>query len=78
MGRVRKLGDLAQQRGQTLAQMSIAWVLRHPGMTSALIGASRVSQVEDCVGALDNLSFSAEELATIESILRGDNEDPVW
>ena len=78
LGRVRKLGDLAQQRGQTLAQMSIAWVLRHPGMTSALIGASRVSQVEDCVGALDNLSFSAEELATIESILRGDNEDPVW
>ncbi len=78
LSRVSKLGDLAQQRGQTLAQMSIAWVLRHPGMTSALIGASRVSQVEDCVGALDNLSFSVEELATIESILRGDNEDPVW
>lgn len=78
LGRVRKLGELAQQRGQTLAQMSIAWVLRHPGMTSALIGASRVSQVEDCVGALDNLSFSAAELATIDSILRGDNEDPVW
>ena len=78
LGRVRKLSDLAQQRGQTLAQMSIAWVLRHPGMTSALIGASRVSQVEDCVGALDNLNFSTEELATIESILKGDNEDPVW
>ena len=78
LGRVRKLSDLAQQRGQTLAQMSIAWVLRHPGMTSALIGASRVSQVEDCVGALENLIFSAEELATIESILKGDNEDPVW
>ena len=78
LGRVRKLSDLAQQRGQTLAQMSIAWVLRHPSMTSALIGASRVSQVEDCVGALENLIFSAEELATIESILKGDNEDPVW
>ena len=78
LGRVRKLNDLAQARGQTLAQLSIAWVLRHPGMTSALIGASRVSQVEDCVGALDNLNFSADELATIESILKGDNEDPVW
>jgi L-glyceraldehyde 3-phosphate reductase len=78
LGRVRRLNDIAQQRGQTLAQMAIAWVLRHPNMTSALIGTSRVSQVEDCVGALDNLHFSAEELAAIESTLKGDSEDPVW
>ncbi len=49
--------------------MAIAWVLRHPGMTSALIGASRVSQVEDNVAALSNLDFSADELAAIEAIL---------
>jgi L-glyceraldehyde 3-phosphate reductase len=78
LSRVRKLNDLAQQRGQTLAQMAIAWVLRHPGMTSALIGASRVSQIEDCVAALNNLAFAPEELAAIETILRGDSEDPVW
>jgi L-glyceraldehyde 3-phosphate reductase len=78
LGRVRRLNEIAQQRGQSLAQLAIAWVLRHPNMTSALIGASRVSQVEDCVAALDNLDFSADELAAIESILKGDNEDPVW
>jgi L-glyceraldehyde 3-phosphate reductase len=78
LSRVGKLNEVAQQRGQTLAQMAIAWVLRHPGMTSALIGASRVSQIEDCVGALNNLAFAPAELAAIESILRGDSEDPVW
>lgn len=69
LSQVRRLNDIAQNRGQTLAQMAIAWVLRHPGMTSALVGASRVSQVEDNVAALDNLDFSAEELAAIEAIL---------
>lgn len=78
LSRVRRLNDLAQQRGQTLAQMAIAWVLRHPGMTSALVGASRVSQVEDNIAALNNLAFSSEELATIETILQGDNEGPIW
>ena len=67
--KVRKLNELAQKRGQTLAQMSIAWVLRLPGMTSALIGASKVSQVEDCVAALNHLDFSAEELQSIDAIL---------
>jgi L-glyceraldehyde 3-phosphate reductase len=67
--KVRKLNDLAQQRGQSLAQMAIAWILRHPIMTSALIGASKVSQVEECVAALDNLNFSEEELRAIENIL---------
>jgi L-glyceraldehyde 3-phosphate reductase len=69
LARTKKLNDLAQSRGQTLAQMALAWVLRHSAVTSALIGASRVSQVDDCVGATRNLSFSTGQLAEIESIL---------
>jgi L-glyceraldehyde 3-phosphate reductase len=64
-----RLNELAQARGQSLAQMAIAWVLRHPVMTSALIGASRVSQIEDSVAALQTLEFTAEELQCIELIL---------
>ena len=67
--KARRLNALAQQRGQTLAQMSIAWVLRHPEMTSALIGASRVSQIEDAVGALNHLAFEPAELQAIDTIL---------
>ncbi len=70
VSQVRKLNDLAKARGQTLAQMAIAWVLRHPGMTSALIGASSVKQVEDNVAALNNLEFSPQELQAIDSIIR--------
>ena len=69
LSKVQRLNELAQQRGQSLAQMAIAWVLRHPVMTSALIGASKVSQVEECVAALDQLDFSADELRAIEGIL---------
>ena len=69
LSKVRKLNELAQTRGQTLAQLALAWVLRHPGMTSALVGASRVAQVEDNVAALGNLAFSAEELKAIEDVL---------
>ena len=69
LAKTKKLNDLAQSRGQTLAQMALAWVLRHKSVTSALIGASRVSQVDDCVGATRNLNFSGEELAAIERIL---------
>ncbi|PTQ75378.1 L-glyceraldehyde 3-phosphate reductase [Celeribacter persicus] len=61
------LNEIASARGQTLAQMALAWVLRDGGITSALIGASKPSQVVDCVGALDNLSFTAEELALIDA-----------
>lgn len=68
---VRALNEIAQQRSQTLAQMALAWVLRHPIMTSALIGASRPEQIDDAVGATRNLHFSAEELQKIESILAG-------
>jgi len=60
------LNDIAQARGQTLAQMAIAWVLRDEGITTALIGASKPSQVVDCVGAVSNLTFTAEELAAID------------
>jgi L-glyceraldehyde 3-phosphate reductase len=63
---IRALNAIAERRGQTLAQMAIAWVLRDGGITSALIGASRPSQVEDCVGAVANLDFSADELAEID------------
>jgi len=69
LAKTKKLNDLAQSRGQTLAQMALAWVLRHKTVTSALIGASRVSQVDDCVGAVRNLNFSGDELARIEKIL---------
>ena len=68
--KARKLNDIAQARGQSLAQMALAWTLRHPGMTSALIGASKVSQVEDSVAALKNLAFSEEELRQIDAITR--------
>jgi L-glyceraldehyde 3-phosphate reductase len=65
---IRGLDALAQRRGQTLAQMAIAWVLREGGITSALIGASRPSQVEDCAGAVANLDFTAEELTEIDRL----------
>ncbi|MFD0714641.1 L-glyceraldehyde 3-phosphate reductase [Paenibacillus sp. GCM10027626] len=70
VGKLQQLNELAAERGQTLAQMALAWVLRGGRVTSALIGASRVSQVEDSVAALDNLQFSAEQLERIENILR--------
>ena len=68
--KVQKLNDLAQSRGQSLAQMAIAWTLRKPAVTSALIGASSVRQLEDSLAALNNLKFSEDELGKIESILQ--------
>lgn len=65
---VHALNDMAQARGQTLAQMAIAWVLRRGGITSALIGASKPAQIVDCVGALDNLAFTDAELSQIDAI----------
>ena len=66
MERIRRLMDIADRRGQSLAQMALAWVLRHPQVTSALIGASRISQLEENVAALKNLEFAPEELAEID------------
>ncbi len=67
MERIAALNGIAQRRGQSLAQMAIAWTLRSPRVTSALIGASRPQQVIDAVGALNNVAFSAEELAEIDA-----------
>jgi L-glyceraldehyde 3-phosphate reductase len=66
LNNVRALNDIAQRRGQTLAQMATSWVLRQPAVTSALIGASRWSQIQDCLGALKTAAFTAEELAAID------------
>jgi L-glyceraldehyde 3-phosphate reductase len=65
---VRALNAIAEARGQTLAQMALAWVLRDGRITSALIGASKPEQVVDCVGAVANTSFTADELARIDAI----------
>ncbi|MET3793572.1 L-glyceraldehyde 3-phosphate reductase [Aquamicrobium terrae] len=67
LANIRALNAIAERRGQTLAQMALAWVLRGGRVTSALIGASRVEQIEDCVGALDRLEFSEAELAEIDA-----------
>jgi L-glyceraldehyde 3-phosphate reductase len=67
--RVERLNELANQRGQSLAQMAIAWTLRKPAVTSSLVGASSVRQLEDNLAALNNSKFSDEELNAIESIL---------
>ncbi|MGC2447858.1 MAG: L-glyceraldehyde 3-phosphate reductase [Candidatus Sulfotelmatobacter sp.] len=69
VAKVRALSEVAQSRGQSVAQLALAWVLRDPRMTSALIGASRVEQVEQNVATLSNLRFSSEELSRIDSIL---------
>nr|WP_219839022.1 L-glyceraldehyde 3-phosphate reductase [Paenibacillus sp. R14(2021)] len=70
VAKLQKLNAIAAERGQSLAQLALAWVLRGGRVTSALIGASRVTQIEDNVAALRNLSFTNEELAGIEAILR--------
>ena len=69
LDQVGALGAIANERGQSLAQMALAWVLRDERMTSALIGASRVEQIEQNVAALANLAFSAKELGSIDAIL---------
>jgi L-glyceraldehyde 3-phosphate reductase len=69
LAQLRKLDALARARGQSLAQLALAWVLRQPAITSALIGASKTSQIDENLGALRNLSFGAEELRTIEGVI---------
>ena len=68
MTHVRALNDIAAGRGQTLAQMALAWVLRDERVTSVLIGASSVRQLDDSLGALDRLDFSADELTRIDAL----------
>jgi L-glyceraldehyde 3-phosphate reductase len=67
LARVRALNDIAKSRGQTLAQMALAWVLRDPRVTSTLIGASNSKQIRENVAALDNLLFTPQELAAIDA-----------
>ena len=74
---VRSLNQIAQRRGQTLAQMAIAWVLRQPAVTTALIGASRWAQIEECLGALSNAAFSHDELKEIDRCT-GDGDLNIW
>lgn len=69
VSRLNALNDVAQARGQSLAQLALAWALRDPRVTSLVIGASSVHQLEQNVAALDNLAFSADELTTIDKIL---------
>jgi L-glyceraldehyde 3-phosphate reductase len=71
LAKVQKLNEMAKSREQTLAQMALAWVLRHEVMTSVLIGASKVEQIEDAVGTLNHLDFASSELEQIEAILNG-------
>jgi len=70
IAKVKKLNEIAKARGQSMAQLAIAWVLRRGTLTSALIGASKVQQVEDCVAALEHLEFTQEELDKIDQILK--------
>ena len=70
IAKVKQLNNLAAKRGQSLAQMAVAWTLRLPAITSSLIGASKVSQIEEAVAALSNAAFSEEELSQIERILQ--------
>ena len=70
LGNVRALNEIARQRGQSLAQMAVAWVLARPPITSALIGASSWAQIEECLGALQNPEFSALELESIDRYAR--------
>jgi len=66
---IRRLNEVARGRGRTLAQRALAWVLRHPQVTSALIGASRLQHIEDNVAALQGPPFAAEDLNTIDQLL---------
>ena len=77
LAKIRGLNEIAQGRGQTLAQMALAWVLRDEHVTSVLIGASRVSQIEDSVGALERLDFTMEELAEIDNFAT-ESEINLW
>ncbi|MDX6413860.1 MAG: L-glyceraldehyde 3-phosphate reductase, partial [Gaiellaceae bacterium] len=77
LGRIRALNDIAAGRGQSLAQLALAWVLRDPRVTSALIGASSVQQLETNVAALDKLELSDDELNEIEQYA-ADSDINLW
>ena len=68
LSRIRSLNEIARERGQSLAQMALAWVLKDQALTSVLIGASKPAQIMDNIGALSNTSFSREELERITQL----------
>ncbi|MGB5205762.1 L-glyceraldehyde 3-phosphate reductase [Eudoraea sp.] len=70
IAKIKRLNEIAESRGQKMAQLALAWVLRDKRVTSVIIGASKVSQIEDAVGILDKMEFTTEELQLIEEILR--------
>jgi L-glyceraldehyde 3-phosphate reductase len=70
IAKVRALGEIADARGQSIAQLALAWVLRDARITTALIGASKINQLEECVAAAANTSFDSEEIHKIEEILK--------
>ncbi|OJU12892.1 MAG: hypothetical protein BGN88_15165 [Clostridiales bacterium 43-6] len=72
LAKVRKLSLIAAERGQTMAQLALSWVLRGERVTSAIIGASRVEQIEENIGTINNLAFSQDELSQIDSILNNE------
>jgi L-glyceraldehyde 3-phosphate reductase len=78
LGRIRALNEIAQRRGQSLAQMAILWVLRDPRVTTALIGASSIAQLEDSLGALDGAPFDDEELAEIDRYAKPTTGVDLW
>jgi L-glyceraldehyde 3-phosphate reductase len=77
-GGLQQLNRLAAARGQSLAQMALSWVLRDPRITSVVIGASSVQQLEDNIAAIDQLEFSAEELAAIDAVATDDPDIDLW
>ena len=77
LAKIRALNEIAARRGQTLAQMALAWTLRDPRVTSTLVGASSVAQLEANVGALDNLEFTDDELAEIDRYAT-ESEINIW
>jgi L-glyceraldehyde 3-phosphate reductase len=75
---VRALNDVAARRGQTLAQLALAWALRDRRMTSLVIGASSVAQLEDSVGAVSRLDLTGDELAEIDELATADDDVNLW
>lgn len=78
LDRLRKLNDVAARRGQSLAQLAIAWLLREGGATSVLLGASSTAQLDENLAAVENTSFTSEELAQIDSITTGETGINIW
>ena len=78
LDRIRALNDIARGRGQSLAQMAIAWALRDPRVTSVLIGASSVGQLEQNVGALEDMEFTADEIASLDRYAVDSKQIDLW